>query len=119
MELCKDITCADSDINRDYPILSYVPLRKFYDLIKKMNYREQLFIFKSFEQRYEKYYSNGKLRESHYPDIDCIKQLIYFYKSDLRNTKLSPLNVQRKHLINFYSELYEWMVRHKNENEKK
>ena len=119
MELCKDITCADSDINKDYPILSYVPLRKFYDLIKKMNYREQLFIFKSFEQRYEKYYSNGKLRESHYPDIDCIKQLIYFYKSDLRNTKLSPLNVQRKHLINFYSELYEWMVRQKDENEKK
>ncbi len=100
-------------------ILSYIPLRKFYDLIKKMNYREQLFILKSFEQRYGKYYSNEKLRESHYPDIDCVKQLIDFYKSDLRNTKMSPLNVQRKHLINFYSELYEWMVNQKDENEKR
>lgn len=109
--LCANIRRINTDENRfwNYPILANLPLGKFYTAIKKLSYEKQIQLFHNFNERYGMRYTNGTLDKSYYPDVEFVKKLSQKYKDDLRSTKMSIKNVQRKYLTEQYEELYNWM----------
>lgn len=100
-----------------YPILSMIDINDFFEKVSKLPFDEQRTIFHAFNERYEKAYSNGKLKREYYADIDSVKKLSDLYKKASDVTFMKPSNIKKNFLANAYEELYEWMVEQKNVKE--
>ena len=96
-----------------YPILSMIDINDFFEKVSKLTFDEQRTIFHAFNERYEKAYSNGKLKREYYADIDSVKKLSDLYKKASDVTFMKPSNIKKNFLANAYEELYEWMIEQK------
>ncbi len=95
----------NEDNSFDVPILSLIDMNKFYNKIKDCTYEYQGAIYQAFAERYGEQYSD-KLKSLYYPDIEKVNELSELYAGDISCLFMSPENVKKKKLSDFYKKLH-------------
>ena len=98
------------DDNSDIALLSLIDIQDFYNHLKTATSENQVTLYQSFEERYEKKYFNGELKKEYFPDVCKVKELYRLYAADIKDTFMSPEMFYVKLLTKWYEELYEYML---------
>lgn len=93
----------------EFPILSIIDIDNLFKKLQMKSYEDQLAVCSAFENRYEKIYSNGVLKEKYFPDIEKIKQISEFYTESIVSLTNSPESFRKNVLATKYRDLYKWM----------
>ena len=109
---CKDIIHVNgSGKYYEQPILSYLDMKNFYNILKTLSIKNQQKILYSFTDRYGKRYSNEPLEKEYYPDYENLETLCNIYKSDVKETYYNPQEMLKKQLAIEWDELLSYFKR--------
>ena len=112
---CKDIIHVNgSGKYYEQPILSYLDMKNFYNILKTLSIKNQQKILYSFTDRYGKRYSNEPLEKEYYPDYENLEILCNIYKSDVKETYYNPQEMLKKQLAIEWDELLSYFKRRMN-----
>ena len=109
---CKDIIHVNgSGKYYEQPILSYLDMKNFYNILKTLSIKNQQKILYSFTDRYGKRYSNEPLEKEYYPDYENLETLCNIYKSDVKETYYNPQEMLKKQLAEEWDNLLSYFKR--------
>ena len=109
---CKDIIHINgSGKYYKQPILSFLDMESFYNILKTLSIENQQRILYSFTERYGKRYSNEPLEKEYYPDYENLEILCNIYKSDVKETYYNPQEMLKNNLATEWGELLSYFKR--------
>ena len=109
---CKDIMHINgSGKYYKQPILSFLDMKDFYNILKTLSIKNQQRILYSFTERYGKRYSNEPLKKEYYPDYENLEILCNIYKSDVKETYYNPQEMLKNNLATEWGELLSYFKR--------
>jgi len=109
---CKDIIHMNgSGKYYKQPILSFLDMESFYNILKTLSIENQQRILYSFVERYGKSYSNEPLEKEYYPDYENVKLLCNIYKSDVKDIYYDPQEMLKSNLAEKWAELLSYFKR--------
>ena len=109
---CKDIIHINGNGKYyKHPILSYLDMKDFYNILKTLSIKNQQRILYSFTERYGKRYSNEPLEKEYYPDYENLEILCNIYKSDVKETYYNPQEMLKNSLAEEWGELLSYFKR--------
>jgi len=109
---CKDIIHINgSGKYYKQPILSFLDMESFYNILKTLSIENQQRILYSFIERYGKRYSNEPLEKEYYPDYENLKTLCNIYKSDVKDIYYDPQEMLKSNLAEEWAELLSYFKR--------
>ena len=109
---CKDIIHINgSGKYYKQPILSYLDMKDFHNILKILSIENQQRILYSFIERYGKRYSNEPLEKEYYPDYENLKTLCNIYRSDVKDIYYDPQEMLKNNLATEWGELLSYFKR--------
>lgn len=109
---CKDIMHINgSGKYYKQPILSFLDMKDFYNILKTLSIKNQQRILYSFAERYGKRYSNEPLEKEYYPDYENLEILCNIYKSNVKETYYNPQEMLKNSLAEEWGELLSYFKR--------
>ena len=112
---CKDIMYANgSGKYYKQPILSYLDIKDFYNILKTLSIKNQQRILYSFVDRYGKRYTNEPLEKEYYPDYKNLELLCNIYKSDVKEIYYNPQEMLKNSLAEEWDNLLSYFKRKTN-----
>lgn len=109
---CKDIMYANgSGKYSKQPILSYLDIKDFYNILKTLSIKNQQRILYSFVDRYGKRYINEPLEKEYYPDYQNLELLCNIYKSDVKEICYNPQEMLKNSLAEEWDTLLSYFKR--------
>ena len=109
---CKDIIHINgSGKYYKQPILSFLDMESFYNILKTLSIENQHRILYSFVERYGKRYSNEPLEKEYYPDYGNLEILCNIYKSDVKDIYYDPQEMLKSNLAEEWAELLSYFKR--------
>lgn len=98
-EFCRNILHVHGNSKYDkFPILSFININTFYNILQDLSIDNQLLVEQSFEERYGKRYSNGKVLLEYTDDYENLKKIAEKYNADNADFLYNP-QAYEKHCI--------------------
>jgi len=99
LEFCRNILrFSGTSKYYDYPILSFINIDAFYNILQDLSIDNQLLVEESFEERYGKRCSNGNVLPEYTDDYENLKKIAEKYDADNADFLYNP-QAYEKHCI--------------------
>ena len=99
LEFCRNILHVHGNSKyHEFPILSFINIDAFYNILQDLSIDNQLLVEESFEERYGKRYSNGNVLPEYTDDYENLKKIAEKYDADNSDFLYNP-QAYEKHCI--------------------
>ena len=99
LEFCRNILHVHGNSKyHEFPILSFINIDAFYNILQDLSIDNQLLVEESFEERYGKRYSNGNVLPEYTDDYENLKKIAEKYDADNADFLYNP-QAYEKHCI--------------------
>lgn len=99
LEFCRNILHVHGNSKyHEFPILSFINIDAFYNILQDLSIDNQLLVEESFEERYGKRYSNGDVLPEYADDYENLKKIAEKYNADNADFLYNP-QAYEKHCI--------------------
>lgn len=99
LEFCRNIQHVHGNSKyHEFPILSFINIDAFYNILQDLSIGNQLLVEESFEERYGKRYSNGNVLPEYTDDYENLKKIAEKYDADNADFLYNP-QAYEKHCI--------------------
>ncbi len=99
IEFCRNILHVHGNNKYyEFPILSFINIDAFYNILQDLSIDNQLLVEESFEERYGKRYSNGTVLPEYIDDYENLKKIAGKYNADNADFMYNP-HAYEKHCI--------------------
>lgn len=99
LEFCRNILHVHGNSKyHEFPILSFINIDAFYNILQDLSIDNQLLVEESFEERYGKRCSNGNVLPEYTDDYENLKKIAEKYDADNANFLYNP-QAYEKHCI--------------------
>lgn len=109
LEFCRNILHAHGNSKyHEFPILSFINIDAFYNILQDLSIDNQLLVEESFEERYGKRYSNGDVLPEYADDYENLKKIAEKYNADNANFLYNPLAYEKRRIGEKWTELVKY-----------
>ena len=109
LEFCRNILHVHGNSKyHEFPILSFINIDAFYNILQDLSIDNQLLVEESFEERYGKRYSNGDVLPEYADDYENLKKIAEKYNADNANFLYNPLAYEKRRIGEKWTELVKY-----------
>ncbi|MBP5439564.1 MAG: AAA family ATPase [Fibrobacter sp.] len=109
VEFCRNILhCDGTSKYYEFPILSFINVDEFYNILQNLSIGHQRLVEESFEERYGKRYSNGTVLPEYADDYQNLKKIAEKYNADNANFLYNPLAYEKKRIGEKWTDLVKY-----------